>query len=276
MSLQATRTLSFFSPVACTTLAVSALLAGATPAQAAGATSASERLDALDARITRLEDMNQVERIQRAYGYFVDKGQWTQLSKLFADDATLEIGGKGLFVGKKRVLEYMQVAFGPDGTAEGRLANHMQFEPIVDISADGKKAWVRSRAFVMSTGGWGLPLYEDEFVKENGTWKFKRESGPFTMYTSWDGWGKNALNNTWPDKFDPAPDLPPSTVYLTYPAYYIVPFHYPNPVTGKPFIPDRGGVGAYAAPPGTKTQQDSLPVGQLVDGTQPIGEPPKE
>jgi hypothetical protein len=252
--------------------------AAATPAlaQDAAPQSAAQRLDQLDTRITRLEDMNQVEKLQRVYGYFVDKGQWTQLSELFADDATLEIGGKGLFLGKKRVLEYMQTAFGPDGPKEGFLANHMQFQPIVDISPDGKTAWVRSRAWVMSVGGWGLPLYEDEFVKQDGTWKFKRESGPFTMYSSWKGWGHDALNNTWPDKFDPPPDLPPSTVYLTYPAYYIIPFHYPNPVTGKPFIPDRGPVGAYQAPPGTQEQADSLKVGQLVDGTQPIYTPPKD
>ena len=37
------------------------------------AQSAVERLDALEARITRLEDLNQIERLQRAYGYFVDK-----------------------------------------------------------------------------------------------------------------------------------------------------------------------------------------------------------
>jgi hypothetical protein len=70
-------------------------------------------LDQLDARITRLEDMNAIERLQRTYGYFVDKGQWTQLSELFTEDATLEIGGKGMFLGRHRVLEYMQTAFGP-------------------------------------------------------------------------------------------------------------------------------------------------------------------
>ena len=85
----------------------------------------------------------------------------------------------------------------------------------------------------------------------------------------------NALNNTWPDKFEPPPDLPPSTVYLTYPAYYIIPFHFPNPVTGRAFRPDVGQVGAYAAPPGTKAQADSLKVGRLADGTQPIAEPPR-
>jgi hypothetical protein len=242
----------------------------------AHAQSASERLAALDARITRLEDMNQIERLQRTYGYFVDKSQWTQLSELFSDDATLEIGGKGLFLGKPRVLEYMHKAFGVDGAKEGSLANHMQFQSIPDISPDGKTGWIRSRAYVMSIGGWGLPLYENEYRKENGVWKISRLSGPFTMYTSGEGGGKNALNNTWPDKFDPPPDLPPTTVYLTYPAFYIVPFHYPNPVTGKALTPDRGDVGAYAAPPGTQVQLDSMKKGRLADGTQPIAEPPRK
>ncbi len=74
----------------------------------------------------------------------MDKSQWKQLSELFTDDATLEIGGKGIFTGKPRVLEYMQTAFGPDGAKEGSLANHMQFQSIPDISADGTKGWIRS------------------------------------------------------------------------------------------------------------------------------------
>ncbi len=236
----------------------------------------SDKLAALDARIRRLEDLNAIERLQRSYGYFVDKSQWVPLSELFTEDATLEIGGKGLFVGRKRVLEYMQTAFGIDGAKTGVLANHMQFQPIPDISADGKTGWIRSRAFVMSNGGWGLPLYENGYRKEGGVWKISRLSGPFTMYTNWDGWGKNALNNTWPDKFEPAPDLPPSTIYLTYPAYYIIPFHYPNPVTGKPFPIEKADIGAHAGPPGSKVQLEWAKTGRVADGTQPIGEPPKE
>ncbi len=234
-----------------------------------------ERLDELDARISRLEDMNQIERVQRTYGYFVDKGQWTQLSELFTEDATLEIGGKGVFLGKDRVLEYMHKAFGPDGARPGLLANHMQFQPIPDIAPDGRTGWIRSRAYVMSIGGWGLPLYENEYEKgDDGIWRISRLTGPFTMYTNWEGWGKNALNNTWPDKFDPPPDLPPTTVYLTYPAYYIIPFHYPNPVTGEAFVPGTQPAGAYHRPPGTPEQEQSLTVGHLADGTQPIAEPP--
>lgn len=252
--------------------ALATALIAATPV---AAQTVDEQLNALEARITRLEDMNQIERLQRTYGYFVDKSQWTPLSELFTEDATLEIGGKGIFLGKHRVLEYMHTAFGPDGAKEGTLANHMQFQSIPDISPDGTTGWIRSRAYVMSVGGWGLPLYENEYRKENGVWKISRLTGPFTMYTNWEGWARNALNNTWPDKFDPPPDLPPSTVYLTYPAYYIVPFHYPNPVTGNVFKPDRDEVGAYAAPPGTKAQMEALKIGRMADGSQPLGEPPR-
>ena len=62
-----------------------------------------------------------------------------------------------------------------------------------------------------------------------------------------DAIGQSILpDSTLRDRFDrdsvyvrtpPAPDLPPTTVYLTYPAYYIVPFHYPHPVTGEAFRP---------------------------------------
>ena len=66
-----------------------------------------------------------------------------------------------------------------------------------------------------------------------------------------------------------------ATVYLTYPAYYIVPFHYPHPVTGEVFRADAGQVGAYHRPPGTEEQEAALKAGRLVDGTQPIAEPPR-
>ena len=106
-----------------------------------------------------------MEIVQRTYGYFVDKAQWTQLSKLFADDATLEIGGRGVFVGATTCWSTCTGAFGPDGIKEGQIINHMQFQPIADIDPDGLHAKQRMRAFVMRNGGWGIPLYENEYVQ---------------------------------------------------------------------------------------------------------------
>jgi hypothetical protein len=216
---------------------VCASAACAQPAQTSAPREASveERLADLGRRVQRLQDANEVEALQRTYGYFVDKGMWTEISQLFADDGTYEIGGRGVFIGPQRVLEYLRVGLGAERPVEGRLINHMQFQPFVTISPDGQHAKIRMRAFVISNGGWGIPMYENEYVKQNGVWKISKLWGPFRMYTSAEGWAKAATPNTRPDSFLPPPDRLPSVVYLTYPSPYIVPFHFPHPVTGAMF-----------------------------------------
>jgi hypothetical protein len=193
-----------------------------------------KQLAGLGGRITRLQDLTEVEIVQNAYGYYVDKAQWRSLADLFDDDATLEIGGKGVFLGKARVFEYMTVGLGPIGPRDGSLIDHQQFQCLPTIMPDGVTAKARCIAFVMSSGGWGHNYYEDEFVKEDGVWKFKKLHGPFNMYSGYkQGWVDSVIVNTYPEKFAPYPDLPPTVIYLTYPSYYVDPFHYPNPVTGK-------------------------------------------
>ena len=192
-------------------------------------------LHALGARIERLEDLTEVEIVQNAYGYYVDKAQWRSLANLFDDDATLEIGGKGVFLGRERVFEYMTTGLGPIGPTEGLLYDHQQFQCLPTIHEDGVTAEARCIAFVMSSGGWGHNYYENDYVKEDGVWKMKKLHGPFNMYSGYKvGWLDDVIVNTFPEKFKPWPDLPPTVIYLTYPNYYIEPFHYPNPVTGKP------------------------------------------
>jgi hypothetical protein len=191
-------------------------------------------LNAVGDRIERLEDLTEVEIVQNAYGYYVDKAQWRSVSNLFAEDSTLEIGGKGVFLGPARVFEYMTVGLGPIGPRDGLLIDHQQFQCLPTIHEDGVTAEARCIAFVMSSGGWGHNYYEDDFVKEDGVWKFKALHGPFNMYSGYKvGWLDDVIVNTFPEKFKPWPDLPPTTIYLTYPSYYVEPFHYPNPVTGN-------------------------------------------
>ena len=215
-----------------------ALTLFAAPAFAQEAQTPEQRLDALDQRITRLEDMNQVERVQRTYGYFVDKSQWVPLSELFTEDATLEIGGKGLFLGRDRVLEYMQTAFGKDGTKAGLLANHMQFQPIVTVADDGMSAKGRWQGMVMlaepgQNGVWGIGVYENEYVKQRGVWKIASLHFYVTAETDYDaGWLKSAIPMEGPSALFP-PDRPPSEVYRTFPSNYIPPFSFDHPVTGQ-------------------------------------------
>ena len=191
---------------------------------------------ALAQEVQLLEDHRDIEKLQRAYGFYVDKAMWHQVADLYAKDGTLEIGGRGVFVGHDRILQYLEF-LGPEFPMEGRLYNHIQLQPIVDVAPDGKTAKGRWR-FLAEVGewqksqNWGLGTYENEYVKEDGVWKIKTLHGYFRMYTPYeDGWGKTAMPNTRPEK-DLPPDLPPTVVYDTYPAVYFPPFHYENPVTG--------------------------------------------
>jgi hypothetical protein len=194
-----------------------------------------KQLNSLGDRIQRLQDLTDVEIVQDAYGYYVDKAQWHYLADLFAPDATLEIGGKGVFLGRARVFEYMHVGLGPIGPRDGSLIDHQQFQCLPTINPDGVSAQVRCIAFVMSSGGWGHNYYENKFVKVNGVWQFQKLHGPFNMYSGYKvGWLDNTILNTTPEKWPPWPDLPPTVLYMTFPNYYIEPFHYPNPVTGRP------------------------------------------
>jgi hypothetical protein len=198
---------------------------------------AREAAAALSARLQRQEDEDAVEKLQRQYGFFVDKAMWQEAADLFAEDGTLEIGGRGVFVGKKRVLEYL-IWLDPKGLTTNHLFEHQQLQPLVTIGADGTSAQMRSRFFgqvgeYQKSGIWGMGTYENEYVKENGVWKIKKLLSYFRMYTPYaDGWAKTALPNTQPEK-DLPPDRPRSVVHEQYPNTYIPPYHYKNPVTGN-------------------------------------------
>ena len=219
------------------------------------APSADPSLQHLRQQITQLEDRAAVERLQRAYGYYVDKSQWPKVADLFAQDGTLEIGGRGVFVGKAHVLAYLQ-GLGETGPQTGLVMNHQQFQGIVDVAADGHTARGRWTAFIMAgkapDANWGDAIYENRYIKENGVWKIQVLHAPFLMYSPvTEGWGRTALPNTRPDSWEPPPDLRPTVTYNNYPSFYVEPFHYPNPVTGQPMPqlnPAAGGIAPMTAP----------------------------
>ena len=71
---------------------------------------------------------NEVENLESTYGYYADKSQQDAISALFSDSASLEILGRGVFLGRDRVYEYMRRLGTP---SPGQLFNHMQLQPII-------------------------------------------------------------------------------------------------------------------------------------------------
>jgi hypothetical protein len=215
----------------------------------AGRRVGKSRLAALERAVQRLEDERDIEILQRTYGYFVDKNLWQQAADLFTEDGTLEIGGRGVFVGKKRVLQYLQWLGDP---VRGRLYDHTQLQPVLTLSPDGRTARGRWRALVFGgelnkSSVFGDVIYENEYRKEDGKWKIAKLHAYFIMYTMLErgGWHKFTIPNTRPEK-DLPPDRPPTVVYEAYPGELSAPYHFPNPVTGRTHEPASTPAGARA------------------------------
>jgi hypothetical protein len=215
-----------------------------TPALAALAARAA----ALERDLTALEDVNAIKKLQRSYGFYTDKQLWTAAADLFAADGTIEVGGRGVYAGRDRVLAFLRT-YGPESPQPRRLFDHMQLQPIVHVAPDGRTAQGRWHVFAQEAvhgeyARWGLGVLENGYVKDGGVWKIARHHFFTTMYTPYDaGWGKTAIPNAGPTAELP-PDRPPSMVYEAYPAAFLVPFHYDHPVSAAPAAPMAAQAGA--------------------------------
>jgi hypothetical protein len=204
-----------------------------------------------------LEDENAVENLQRIFGFYIDKGFWSEAADLFAVEGSIEVGGSGVFVGKTRVLDYLR-SLGSEFPQPGRLYDQAQLQPIVHVAPDGRTAKARWHLFSQEAmhgeyAHWGTGVYENEYVKEDGVWKILSLRLYTTMSAPYeDGWGKTALPMPGPIA-GLAADRPPTTAYEAYPAAFVAPFHYENPVTGQP--PYEGSPADHAAAPATSVAE---------------------
>ena len=202
------------------------------------------QIDALTARVERLEGTRAVKKLQRAFGYYVDRGLWGEAADLFTDDGTIEVGIDGVYVGKARIREYLQRLNGwQEGLIYGQLNEWMQFQPAVLIARDGRSATARWRDHAMlgqykKHAEWRDGIYENTYLKDGGIWKIRSLHLYVNFVAPYEkGWARlkpgEGLAQSAASKAFP-PDRPPTVRYSSFPAPYVPPFQAPNPVTGKP------------------------------------------
>ena len=216
-------------------------------AEAASASSTAKRIAALEttatqleARVQRLKDIDQIENLVSMYGYYLEHFVWDSLGELFADDGSIEIAARGVYVGRKRVRDSLEL-YGVQGLHAQELHPHMPMQTVIDVAPDGQSAKLRRRAWLVMgvgtrDGTWGEGVYEDDVVKERGVWKFKRVHFMNTFFAPYSGGWKSvtARGNPGVSKTNP-PDLPPTLKYGIFPEVNTPDFRYPNPVSGKPY-----------------------------------------
>jgi acetyl esterase/lipase len=194
--------------------------------------------------LDRVESYEELENLESAYGYYLDKNLWNDLADLFSRDGSIELAQRGVYRGQDHVRAFLLNVFGRgnEGPIAGRLGNHLQLQPVIDVSADGRTAKIRSRMLQqMSLGGrasLGGAIYENEAVKEDGIWRLKTDHAYNTFAAAYiGGWAKGASRAMPGPSKDMPPDAPPTASIAMFPVVYDIPFHYANPITGRKEMP---------------------------------------
>jgi hypothetical protein len=251
----ATRLAGTSAAATCTTIACISLLLAAcsndsvdrndsAPREVGAVAELADALSALDDRAQRLRDAADIKRLQRAYGHYVDRAWWHDVADLFAEDASVEFGNDGVWVGRERIREYfLRLGNGETGLQHGQINNHMQLQPVVHIADDGLTAQGRWRAFSMvgqfgEKALWAEGPYENEYVKEDGVWKISRLRWYPTFVVPYEeGWSGSTVDS-WHSPAageDFAPDREADESLPLFPDVYVAPFHYPHP-SSRPVV----------------------------------------
>ena len=215
-----------------------------------------EKLEMKVESLQRLQDIEDIKKLQYAYGYYLMNWLHEELIDCFSTspNTTLE-WPQGTFIGADGPRRF----FGNINTDKDPEFMHqmMQISGIVDIEPDGETAkgrWWGFGAMAIPAGSMevsggegisqsvGCGIYEMEYIRENGVWKIlKIKWVPVYSGTLEEGWVKpdrrskveSAPINSrgFPESWHP--DGGPDPVDYSYPSGHILPFHYPHPVTGK-------------------------------------------
>ncbi len=201
-----------------------------------------------------LQDIHAIRTLHFKYGYYMDKCLFGEIVELFSADAEIHFLG-GIFRGQAGAQRLYGGATGLNGPVNGMMFEHLHAQDIVDVAPDRRTAKGRFRCLLQ--GGvheskkdappripsqfWEGGLYENSYVKEDGVWKIQVFGYNVVWQATYEqGWAHasgevlmvSPYKKTYPE--DPrGPDEIRTSTPRVWPQQFIVPFHYPNPVTGK-------------------------------------------
>ncbi len=199
--------------------------------------SLKKQVKACDRQIQTLKDIEDIKRLQCAYGYYLEHWMSDEIIDCFSNSP--EVSGtfvEGTYNGPEGIRRY----FG-----QGRIMPPeflhlvMQVSPVITVAEDGRTAhgrWygygtILSRPTTPLDPTCMMVIYEMDYIKEDGVWKIlKLRLLMHYAYTS----GRNPPPAEARDA--PRIKLTPdewAAFDTQYPSGYIYPFHYKHPVTGR-------------------------------------------
>jgi hypothetical protein len=201
------------------------------------------RVKSLEKEVVTLKDIEAINRLQKAYGYYVEHMMGQEIIDCFSSSDGVYLSWlEGQYDGQAGLHRYFDKM--RDTFSHELLHQVIQVSGIVTVAPDGLKAQGRWYAFggvAVPTGdkvreNWENSIYEMEYIKEGGVWKIlgiKLNLNYWLPHLMGLVSKERVLTETLkPGSFHHTPDV----FYDNdprYPSGYIFPFHFPHPVTGK-------------------------------------------
>ena len=133
----------------------------------------------LAARVRALEDREAIRTLWAEYGRTLDARDFTAFSQLFARDAEFAGGPGSPVKGPAAIGAFLEKAIGTNYPNSKGRNFHLYFNESIEIHGD-EGSGVSKGGFVMANAENNkadfllLATYRDQFVREDGKWKFKR------------------------------------------------------------------------------------------------------
>jgi len=205
----------------------------------------------LEARLQTMEDIEDIKKLQRAYGYYLEHWMAEDIIDCFADGPDTELlVAAGHYRGKENLRDFFH--HGKKDVIMRRaepefLHQVMQLCGVVHVDPDGKTGHGRwygfgANAFPAPGGktnpGWMNGVYEVDYIKQAGKWRLKKVHWCMTFHAPW---GESFVP---PEKrqdqridrpYQRLGELKPvgGPEETLWPSGFICPFHFDNPATGR-------------------------------------------
>jgi hypothetical protein len=131
----------------------------------------------LEKRLQRLEDREEIRQLLINYGRYLDQGDFAAFSKLFSENDGEWIGGMGKAKGPQAIRKLMEESIGIMA-ARKNASFHLFADETIHLAGDRATATTKWIFVVQEEANRPQPVlmghYEDDLVRENGSWRFQR------------------------------------------------------------------------------------------------------
>ncbi len=156
------------------------------------------RVKELEAKVRELTDREAIRDLRYKYHEYVNEGKFADIPDLFTADGELDFAHLGKAKGRAEIARFFGgLGERPAGVSEDRpritwvkqfIHNHT-----IDLHGDNGSGFAYLEAKPIYNGEAFLVAarYNDEYVRQNGQWKFKRmDLVPYFMVPLKEGWAQ--------------------------------------------------------------------------------------